>query len=285
MTLSDEARRPVHQWVKDHPGQECRGDERHALMAHLKIHFPNKTPQQLESTLNQQIRKTRDVIAPEKTPQAYNPRALGAPTAVSKEVQDVQNAIHNPINSPIRRAAMKRELREEAIAMLEEKGYKDLILTEKAVEELVDDILIKPRPEFDNDSMIDLLDKTISDDFDFCLYVGFTKQRIPKEAFEFMGRHGANLPRKRDGEIPRNRPVLLRRDGNLPEKQPHFTAMLCREELHMKYVMVYFSELKLNCHFVEDALQSRLQCYPRASDCGGRWPRAKETRTSRPKRA
>jgi hypothetical protein len=54
-------------------------------------------------------------------PKAYKPRALGAPTAVSKEVQDVRNAIHNPINNPInnptnnpiydpiRRAAMKRK--------------------------------------------------------------------------------------------------------------------------------------------------------------------------------
>jgi hypothetical protein len=30
----------------------------------------------------------------------------------------------------------------------------------------------------------------------------------------------------------------------------------------MKHLQVYFSELKLNCHFVENALQKRLQCYP-----------------------
>jgi hypothetical protein len=44
---------------------------------------------------------------------------------------------------------------------------------------------------------------------DFCMYVGFTEQQIQKEAFEFMRRRGANLPRKRDGEIPRNQNAVL----------------------------------------------------------------------------
>jgi hypothetical protein len=30
----------------------------------------------------------------------------------------------------------------------------------------------------------------------------------------------------------------------------------------MRHMQVYFSELKINAHFVEDALQNRLQCYP-----------------------
>jgi hypothetical protein len=30
----------------------------------------------------------------------------------------------------------------------------------------------------------------------------------------------------------------------------------------MKHTMVYFTDLKLNAHMVEDALQTRLQCYP-----------------------
>ena len=55
--------------------------------------------------------------------------------------------------------------------------------------------------------------------------------------------------------------MLLRCDKTLPEKKRHFTAKQCQDELHMKYVQVYFSELKLNAHFVEDALQTRLQCY------------------------
>jgi hypothetical protein len=46
------------------------------LLAHLfgavgaledSFHFPNKTPQQLESTLNKQIRKTRGIIHPKYT--------------------------------------------------------------------------------------------------------------------------------------------------------------------------------------------------------------------------
>ena len=56
--------------------------------------------------------------------------------------------------------------------------------------------------------------------------------------------------------------MLLHGDKTLPEKKRHFTAKQCRDELHMKYVQVYFTELKLNDHLVEDALQSRLQCYP-----------------------
>jgi hypothetical protein len=254
----------VNQWVKDHPGKECRGAEKHALLAYLRTHFPNKTPQQLESTLNQQIRKTRGVIAPECTPKAYEPRALGAPTAVSKEVAGVRNPIHNAIK--------KRKRMEEAIAMLEKKGFADRILPGLAVEELVDEILTEPKPEFDDQSIIDLKDETENDGLDFCMYVGFTVQQIQKEAFAFMGRHRANLPRKQKGEIPRKRPVLLRGDKTLTENKRHFTAMERQDELHMKYVQVYFSELKLNAHLVEEALQTRMQCYPWASECGGRWP-------------
>jgi hypothetical protein len=76
-----------------------------------------------------------------------------------------------------------------------------------------------------------------------------------------MGRRKANRPKKKNGETPRNRPVLLRGDKTLPEKQRHFTAVECQKELGFKFVQVYYSELKLNAHFVEDALQSRLMCY------------------------
>jgi hypothetical protein len=266
MTLSPETRRPVDQWVKDHPGQPCEGAARQALLAHLTLHLPRKTPQQLNRTLKDKLRKTRGVIAPECTPKEYEQRALGAPTANSKEVQDARAAIHNPINNPIynpfHSAARKRKREEEAIRMLEEKGFAEKILSELEVEEKVDAILAEPRREFGNKSITDLLHKTISGNLDFCMYVGFTEQQIKKEAFGFMGRRGANQPRKRDGETPLNRPVLLRGDKTLPEKQRHFTAKQCEDELQMKYVMVYFTELKLNAHFVEDARQSRLMCYP-----------------------
>jgi hypothetical protein len=137
--------------------------------------------------------------------------------------------------------------------MLEEKGYKDRILPELAVEELVDAILTMPRPEFDDQGIIDLIDKTENDGLD-CMFVGFTEQRIRDEAFVLLGRRGTNQPRKRDGEIPRNRPVLLRGDRNLPAEKRHFAAKQCHVELSMKYLQVYFNELKMNAHFVEDAL-------------------------------
>jgi hypothetical protein len=50
--------------------------------------------------------------------------------------------------------------------------------------------------------------------------------------------------------------------GNLPEEKRHFTAKQCQVELQMQCVVVYFTELKLNAHLVEDALHSRLMCYP-----------------------
>jgi hypothetical protein len=257
MTLSDEARRPVDQWVKDHPRQPCEGAARQALLAQLANHLPKKSLKQPNETLHFLLRKIRGVIAPKKTPKAYEPRALGAPTAVSKEVADVRNAIHHPKPA----ASRKRKCTEEAIAMLTARGYKDRILSELEVEELVDEILTKPMPEFDEDSIMDLIDETKNNNLDYAMYVGFTKQRIPKEAFAFMGRRGANRPRKRDEEIPRQRPVLLRGDRTLPKKKRHFTAKQCEDELHMKYVQVHFTELKLNAHLVEDALQTRLQCY------------------------
>jgi hypothetical protein len=127
MTISDEARRPVDQWVANNPAQACTGATRQALLAHLQLHFPRKTPEQLESTLNTLLRQTRTIIHPKKTNKVYEPRAVGAPTTSSKEVQDVKNAINNPMNNPINNlinnpiysAAMKRKRREEAIAMLE----------------------------------------------------------------------------------------------------------------------------------------------------------------------
>jgi hypothetical protein len=133
--------------------------------------------------------------------------------------------------------------------MLADKGYADHILSDLEVEGLVDEILSQPMPEFDGRSIIELLD-AVENGLDFCLYVGFTVQRIQNEAFAFMGRRSANLP------------VLLRGDKTLPEEKRHFTAMECQDELHMKCVQVNFSELKLNAHLVEDALQTRMQCYP-----------------------
>jgi hypothetical protein len=166
MTHSPEIRGPVDLWVKDHPVQ---GRRKTCAVGALEDSFPHKTPQQLESTLNKQIGKTRGIIAPEYTPKAYNPRALGAPTGVSKEVQDVRNAIHNPICS----AAMKRGRKEQDRAMLAAKGYADLILSDLEVDELVDIIISNPMPEFDDDSINDLLDKTEKKGMDFCLYVGW----------------------------------------------------------------------------------------------------------------
>jgi hypothetical protein len=59
MTLSDETRHLVDQWVADHPRQPCTGAARQALLEHLKIHLPEKTPQQKkrngETPLNQPV--------------------------------------------------------------------------------------------------------------------------------------------------------------------------------------------------------------------------------------
>ena len=76
---------------------------------------------------------------------------------------------------------------------------------------MVDEILSQPMPEFDGRSIIDLLD-AVKIGLDFSLYVGFTEQQIQKEAFAFMGRRGANRPKKKNGEKPPQRPVLLRGD-------------------------------------------------------------------------
>jgi hypothetical protein len=120
--------------------------------------------------------------------------------------------------------------------MLAEKGYADHILSDE-VEELLDGILSQPMPQFDSSSTIELLD-AVENGLDFCLYVGFTKQRILNEAFAFLGRRSANLPRKRDGQIRRQRPVLLHGDRNLPEKKRHFTAKQCQDELQIQCVEV-----------------------------------------------
>jgi hypothetical protein len=161
------------------------------------------------------LRQTRPIIQPEKTNKVYKPRALGAPTGTSKEVQDVRNAIHNPINNPINSAARKRKGREEAIAMIEEKGFADRILPELEVEELVDAILAEERLEFEGKSIIGLMDKAESAGLDCCMYVGFTEQKIPQETLSFLGRRSANRPMRKDGKKPRNRPVLQRGDETL----------------------------------------------------------------------
>jgi hypothetical protein len=265
MTLSDEARRPVDQWVAKNKKKECRGDARQALLDHLKIHLPEKSPQQLKNTLTFMLGNTRGTMHPTKTNKMYEQKALGAPTSASKEESDARNAINNPINypiyGPISSAAKKRKRREEAIAILKEKGFADHILPELEVEELVDAILAKGRPEFDGKSIIELMDAAEKEGLDFCMYVGFTEQMIKDEAFEFMGRRGANRPKRKDGTTPLNRPVLLRGDKALPEKKRHFTAKQCEDELQMKHTMVYFTELKINAHMIEDAMQTRMQAY------------------------
>jgi hypothetical protein len=202
------------------------------------------------------------------------PRALGAPTSQSKEVKDVRAAINNP-----RYNADKKRKRTEAIAMLTARGYKDRILPELAVEELVDEILTKPRPEFDNKSIIDLMDKAENNGLDYCMYVGFTKQRIPKEAFAFLGRRSANRPKKKNGETPLNRPVLLRGDRTLPENKRHFTAKQCRDELSMRQFQVTSVSSKSTLTSWRTRCRADCNATPWASDCGGRWPWAKERKT------
>jgi hypothetical protein len=140
----------------------------------------------------------------------------------------------------------------------------------------VDKIFSKPMPEFDDDSIIDLIDKTEKDGLDFSMYVGFTERRIVEEAFEFLGRRSANRPRKRDGKKPRQRPVLLRGDNTLPEKKRHFTAKRCRDELSMKHV--FFSSSSMRASW-RTRCRAGCSATPWASDCGGRWPRAKRRRT------
>jgi hypothetical protein len=289
MTYGAKIRGQVDQWVAKNPKKECRGAAREALLAHLKPHFPHKTPEKVDATLSRLIRNTRGIIHPTKTPNMHEPRALGAPTGDSKEVRDacsaIHNPIHNPINNPIQTATMKRKRREEAIAILKEKGFKDKILPELEVEELVDEILAEERPEFDDQSIIELMDAAEKNGLDYSMYVGFTEQTIKKEAFAFLGRRGANRPKNQDGTTPPNRPVLLRVDMTLDEKKRHFTAGECQKELGFKFVQVYCTDLKLNAHMVEDAMQTRMQKYRLVSDCGGMWPWAKERGTSLQKRA
>jgi hypothetical protein len=133
MAINAEARRPVDQWVKDHPGQLCRGDERQALLAHLKPHLPHKTPEKLNNTLTKLLGNTHGIIHPEYTNDAYDQKALGGPTDASKEVKNVQAA------------AMKQQRREGAFRLLEAKGFKDKILSDLQVEELVEAILTEER--------------------------------------------------------------------------------------------------------------------------------------------
>jgi hypothetical protein len=56
-----------------------------------------------------------------------------------------------------------------------------------------------------------------------------------KEAFEFMGRRGAKLPRKQRRDPAEPARAAARRPEPAWEKR-HFTAMECQDELHMKYV-------------------------------------------------
>jgi hypothetical protein len=50
-----------------------------ALLDHLANHMPNKTPKQLENTLQRLLGSTRRVFRPEFTPKAYKSRPLGRP--------------------------------------------------------------------------------------------------------------------------------------------------------------------------------------------------------------
>jgi hypothetical protein len=140
-------------------------------------------------------------------------------------------------------------------------GCGDLILSDLAVEQKVEEILTKPRPEFDGKSIIQQMDAAKNNGSDFCMYVGYTKRMIRAEALEFMGRRGANQTKNQDGTTRRNRPVL-RRDKTLPEKKRHFTAKKCQKELGFKFVQVYCTKLKLNAHMIENAMQTRMQKYP-----------------------
>ena len=114
------------------------------------------------------------------------------------------------------------------------------------------------RFEFDQKSIMDL----VNSNEPFSFYFGETKQRVTDEDLQWLGRRSANLPRKKDGKIPRNRPVLLRADTKLPEEKQHFTPVEARKELDFDSILLFCSALCLNAYEVEDALQSKLNHLP-----------------------
>ena len=176
--------------------------------------------------------------------------------ASSKEMVAVRGAVNNPRNNPVQRAKIKQHRREQAKDLLKAKGHADKILSEEDVKQEVHNIMNTRREEFRGHSIMEL----VNNKADVSFYFGFTKQAIEKEAYAWLGRRGANIKkRKRDGKIPLNRPVLLRGDRTLPPEKQHFTPKEAREELGMKCVMLYLSELRMNSYNVEDALQRELK--------------------------
>ena len=91
MTLPAAVTALIAAWVAAHPNMVCSGAERTALKAAVAAVLPARrgkparTDRQLDEVVTKQLQKARGgVIQPEKTPEGFVQKALGAPNATSK---------------------------------------------------------------------------------------------------------------------------------------------------------------------------------------------------------
>jgi hypothetical protein len=119
----------------------------------------------------------------------------------------------------------------------------ELLQTQELIDELISDILKKPRAELRNHSILD-----IALNPDCAVYFGYTGQNeTGDEAYMFMARP---------------RCVVRRRRAKTGTARKHFTRTDCHQELDMGHVVVYDSDIKFNAFTVDSALQQALHHLP-----------------------
>ena len=243
----------VRTWVdSNHPKARCGGQDRLELMRQLMDIDPFLTEDRAYRLLSDTIGKLRPTTQVstrgaagmkgahtteevKKKKEVDRARKPAAPPGPRNFFPPAPPAAHDGIRAPRLPAGFLqyfKELRREP----------ELLRTRELIDEMTSDILNQLHAELGGLSIRDIaLNPKCS------LYFGFTSVKAVAEAYMFMGRTRCAVRRWRA------KPGTTRM---------HYTPLDCREELGMKYLVVYDTDIKSNAFEVESALQQALHHLP-----------------------
>jgi hypothetical protein len=236
----------MRMWVEQNEGERCRGQDRKNLRDRL-MGFDSTLS---KKSADKQVTEIIGQLRPTQQVSTRGPAGMqGAHTAeeVNKKYRARKPAPARPRKprkpKPPRPARPPANTRADLHEHLKGLGRgEELLATPKLIDELTSDILNKLRDELGGLSI-----RGIALNHDCSFYFGYTSVKAVVEAYMFMGR---------------SRPVVRRWSAKTGTTRMHFTPKDCREELGMKHVVVYESDIKFNAYEVESALQQALHNLP-----------------------
>ena len=146
-------------------------------------------------------------------------------------------------------------------------------MSEEEITQKVDEVINKYIPN---------LDLTLEEAFEnrnrVSVYVGLTKRQLHEEDLRFLTERGAHLPEGQTYKGRRNRPVLVKKDGNTIKMKE------ARNEFGFQSTIIFSTEHKFDAAMVEAEIQRRFQGKPlgwkKLWRCPGKGPKRHDCRVN-----